>query len=753
MGKQVDMQTIIKATGISQQALSKRAKKEEWLFTEIVGSGRPKKMYETDSISEKIRQPVEKYFNNENFKEATKQINKESAQRAGISEKEQRLMDFDEFLAKEKAEEAEKKAKRLAKKSMSKYSRLPKNHKQRKRADARKVILTLEEAHRCHNFDGKHIEAARADFCDKIMNKEITLPDWVWEYMPLYRGAKTVNKESVQRWGDDYRNKGIDGLIADYGKRKGTGMIDKNSEMQYHIIKSIIDTPHITDGKLRTYLEAIFKDTDTRIPSKKSINKWVKNWKELHKHEYLRETNPDAWKNKYMTAFGDQTEGISRLNQLWELDSTPGDWIFTDGRFTVVGVIDVYSRRVMLHISKTSKAEAIAQLLRKAILAWGMPETIRIDNGKDYKSQLIMLAAKNLGIDVITCRPFESEGKPFIERFFKTMSHGVLELRPEFIGHNVAQRKQIEGKKSFFERLGDDVIKARISSEEFKPVINQWVEKIYHNTPHTGLDKKTPFQVYSSWTESINWIPGHRKQELDLLLAEIGGERTVVKKGIHLDGNFFISVELGHYAGQRVILRRDESDIGRIYVYLANEGTFIGIAECPKLLGISSQEIAVAAKHSQKKFLSHQKKERKENTKHIKRNADEVITEYLVDKAPNVTSIPGKRKEYTTPAMQEFAKAARADAIVENQPDIIDRQKLIDEIEQKKEAQKASVVDFNDPQAAYRYWMDVKNKIESGEITNEKTKHGCANYIASPECKNMENFFKDFKDFDLSLVK
>ncbi|MGO1071923.1 hypothetical protein [Lysobacter sp. CA199] len=59
--------------------------------------------------------------------------------------------------------------------------------------------------------------------------------------------------------------------------------------------------------------------------NRQSGQRWLKKWKTDNAETFLALTNPDAWKNRHMAAFGSLTDGITRACQLWQLDSTPAD--------------------------------------------------------------------------------------------------------------------------------------------------------------------------------------------------------------------------------------------------------------------------------------------------------------------------------------------------------------------------------------------------------------------------------------------
>ena len=88
-------------------------------------------------------------------------------------------------------------------------------------------------------------------------------------------------------------------------------------------------------------------------------------------------------------------------------------------------MIDVYSRRLRYLVSKTSKATAIVALLRHCIIDWGVPETLKIDNGKDYKSAHVTRVLDGLEVNRVYCTPFQGQEKPHIERSFHTFLHVI----------------------------------------------------------------------------------------------------------------------------------------------------------------------------------------------------------------------------------------------------------------------------------------------------------------------------------------
>ena len=315
-----------------------------------------------------------------------------------------------------------------------------------------------------------------------------------------------------------------------------------------------------------------------RAPAHSTVREWLRNWRRRNRRELCAVTNPDLDRSRHKPAGGDASANITRLNQLWELDSTPADVVCADGkRYTIVGAIDVWSRRAKLLVVPSSRAIAIALLLRRCILEWGVPEAVRTDEGKDYTSRHVLGALADLEIEHLRCPPYSPEPKPHIERFLGTIARELFPGLPGFTGHDVAQAQALRARKSFADRRGKDAAEAfgaALTAEELQARCDVWCEAVYGRRPHTGLGGASPFERVTSWQGPVRRI--HDERALDALLAEPAGDkgRVVCKKGIRLDSVFYIAGPLGSLVGERVRLRRDPADAGRIHVY-REDGSFV----------------------------------------------------------------------------------------------------------------------------------------------------------------------------------
>ncbi|MEP2707817.1 MAG: DNA-binding protein [Roseibium sp.] len=95
-------------------------------------------------------------------------------------------------------------------------------------------------------------------------------------------------------------------------------------------------------------------------------------------------------------------------------------------------------------------------LIRKCLIDWGVPETIKTDNGSDFTARATVRLLDALGIEQELSSPYSPEQKGTVERVIGTFQRDCAATLPGFIGHSVADRKVIENRKAFSARLGTD---------------------------------------------------------------------------------------------------------------------------------------------------------------------------------------------------------------------------------------------------------------------------------------------------------
>jgi hypothetical protein len=604
---------IAAAMSVADRTIRIRAAKEEWPSTKIAGKGGLTSHFSLTDLPDDVQMKVNQYYQDNQPTDpvvlaASNSVKKMTG--AGV---------IDNSIS-------------LNRKQSALVEIAGVNGTNSDRAEA--IYSILKAAIQFIKKSDKQKVAALKDFCEQYNNQCLGLDKQIYHLKP------TVGFSTLLRWESNFSKHGMKAFIAQYGNKKGSGVIEATPEMKSFCLALLKEYPHIKASQVVDALAANFSG-QFKIPSEKSCRDWLKQWKSDNQELFMSLIDPSGWQNKRMVAFGNKSAGINRINQLWEFDSTPADVMLTDGRYSIVGVIDVFTRRVKLILRPTSNSEAISLLIRETILDWGLPEVARTDNGSDYTSVHISSVWDALGIEHEITTPYSGWEKPFIERFFRTFSHGIAELCQGYIGHNVQDRQKINARLTFEQRLierrkkGEEKIALNVSlsAEEFEKFINQWINAHYHHEKHSALEC-SPFQKFANHQQQIKRLDN--EHVLDVLLAPVPGNkgfRTVTKSdGISVEGGSYVDAELGAYIGERVYCRWNPKDIGKIFVFHALKHHFICEAINHEVAeqGISLQEVAIKAKHIQRQQQRERRAEFKKAT--AKHNVTDIAHQILAHK-------------------------------------------------------------------------------------------------------------------------
>lgn len=184
-------------------------------------------------------------------------------------------------------------------------------------------------------------------------------------------------------------------------------------------------------------------------------------------------------------------------NDIWQGDVLHGPQISTpDGmrKTYLVSLLDDASR-LITHCAFClgETAVDIEGILKNAVLKRGVPKKLIVDNGAAYKSESLQSICARLQIRLIYCPAREPEGKGKLERYHRTF-------------------------RELF--LNEIDIKSMRSLADLNARLWVWIENIYHQRLHAGLNNMTPIERWrqdlihvrqlGSQATSINDIFYHR---------------------------------------------------------------------------------------------------------------------------------------------------------------------------------------------------------------------------------------------------
>lgn len=513
--------------------------------------------------------------------------------------------------------------------------------------------------------------------------------------------------------------------------------------------------PHLSATAVRNLLIKEGTVPFELIPSERAFQRAFTAFKTDNAQAWLAHTNPDAWRSSYLSASGDAAAHITRPNQEWQMDSTVGDCMLFDPetgevrRHHIIAVIDVFTRRVMFLVTRTSKANAIAALIRRAMDAWGKPESIKTDNGSDYVADLLEFALVQLGISHPLCEPFQPQQKPFVERVFGSLLHSLFPLLTGFVGHSVVDRKAIESAKSFAQRLcgkkaiGQQV-ELRLTPDHLQTMIDNWVSD-YLDAKHGTLGVSPNAHTQAHLREIVRVDT----RALDLFLSPVSVNKTstITKKGIRIDNGWYTAPELGGREGLEVRCRIAEDEIGEVYVFNL-DGSFMCVATDISRLGVSAQEVAAKRKGHQRKVLA----EFKSAIKHAQKayDTDKAVRDVYLDREHaaiersdgKVQRLPVRESLGTTPAIDsainglEGRSQRKAPQVPSHQVEAVRAAMARLESTDAPAAQVFRV--SNTPNARYSAWLRMQARTQQGQALTPAEKTWFASFSTSAEWRAMD---------------
>lgn len=593
-----------------------------------------------------------------------------------------------------------------------------------------------------HRARGCAVWPAIREFCQLWEAGQIDALDTTRAAYPKLP-AKTLDK-----WYRAWRTDGVEALVERKPRKdKGATALARDEALYQAFIAAVAE---IHDPTWRQVHRLIANQVgEERAPARSTLKRWLQEFKSSNKVALLKLKNPDGWRNKYMPAFGSRSEHITAPNEEWQLDSTVADaqqrveiaFGLHDGdtgeirRHALVAGIDVFTRRARVLVSRTSSSNAVKSLVRGCMLAWGKPERIKTDNGKDYTAEDFEFAIKEaLRIEHLLCTPFSPDQKPFIERFLGTLLHDLFPMLQGFVGHDVATRKAIESGLSFAQRFGHEGgVRLHMTPEQLQGVIDGWLDE-YHARVHSELGR-SPNEMAELHTTHVVRVD---ERALDLFLMPVAGNgiRTVGKRGISMPLNdragtaWYRAPELARVdvMGQQVYCRIDDADIGAMHVF-AMDGTYICRALDHARLGINRSELAAKARSIESETIKPMLDQlRKAKRKGLTQQAVHAIyaerQDTAVDAASNVTRLQPRVELAMTPAIESVVQ--RADPYQAARDTA--RAALAE-----ADAPTAPVIQLESPKQRYSAWVRLQARMQAGEQIAGREQQWAAVYEGSNE--------------------
>jgi transposase InsO family protein len=332
--------------------------------------------------------------------------------------------------------------------------------------------------------------------------------------------------------------------------------------------RSLAGVPRSDKGRLRTVPENVVAEAIKlrwELPSR-SVGRIIEILEgeriikpgEVARSSLSRHLNQRGYGATQLRAEGKAEKPASRFerrhrNSLWQADLLFGPDITVNGKKKktyLLAIIDDKTRMIMhAEFYDTQRLPILEDCFRKALLKFGKPRDILVDNGKIFVSKWFTLACARFGIRHIRARPYSAKTKGKVEKY----NQGVRRFLEEF----------------------------SLESVKTLPGLNRkfvlWLDEGYTHSPHEahklterdpgtgqilGERERTPYQSYIEDPAKIKYISSIECR--DAFLWE--DSRIVDKTGcVKLKG---IVYDVGAaLVRKRVDIRYDPFDISIIEVW------------------------------------------------------------------------------------------------------------------------------------------------------------------------------------------
>ncbi|TFF20511.1 integrase [Jiella endophytica] len=599
-----------------------------------------------------------------------------------------------------------------------------------KRRDARLAIVQRFNSFRKGLTLGHY--GAHDQFVRKYNNRSLAIDEWVVDLVPK------LSQRSLERWQAEAKNGGAKLAVDRAAARKGKGVLDtaNGGAVRTTILALLADNQHFTAEHIRDVVASEYGNTlivpgrdcekAVPLPPIRTFQHFLKGLRSSHAVTLMRVQNPDRFRSTMAPRGLGTLSHVTEPNQLWQIDASPVDALCTDGRHAIYVCLDIATRRMVLFISKTPRASAVALLIRKAILAWGVADKIKTDNGSDFTAQDTKRLFAFLDIEIELSDAYTPTQKAHVERAIGDFQKDCATMLPGFVGHSVADRKAIEERRSFAARLGtsdEEVFGVALSGDALQAEVDRWASLREHE-PHAGLKGETPFAVAARSTKPPRHVD---ERALDLLLMTVpqGGTRRVTSSGIRVDGNHYMTPSI--LPGTEVLVRMDSADLGVVYAFAPDGGDFLGAGICPQLSGIDPADAARALKAMQNEITQKGAAAIKAEIRRLKKGGawHERILGVREARAPNVVAMPKRGETHVTPQIAAALEAMDA---------ADDRRRPVPTDPRVAEEQRRLIAEMTaaDERALWERGRESSRRREA-EIEAERTAHLPVTVRALPE--------------------
>jgi hypothetical protein len=409
----------------------------------------------------------------------------------------------------------------------------------------------------------------------------------------------------------------------------------------------------------------------------------------------------------------------------------------------LVAFQDVYSGRILSwRLDLTANSTAVQLAAGDMVEAWGIPQAVVLDNGREFAAKAITGGAATrfrfkvrdddplglftaLGCEIIWTTPYSGQSKP-IERAFRDMCDAIAR-DPRLDGAWTGNRPDAKP---------EDYGSRAIPLEEFARVVAQGIEE--HNTRQGRRSEVACGRSFAEvFDESYATAPIRKATAAQRRLWLMGAEglRADSRGEVRLMGNRYWAPWLVEIAGERVIVRFDPADLhAGVHVYSA-DNRYLGEAECRHKGRFLSVEDARIQARARAEWMRAEKRaaeaHRKLTARELGRDLDAIAAAPAPPPAAKVV-----RAQFGKPRGTAPAPAPRDDGIAAVQAGVVA------DLAARRAGPAPEAAEA--PRERFRRALEIERRHEAGEAVTPEQLRWLGHYRATPEYRAERMLWADF---------
>jgi len=551
----------------------------------------------------------------------------------------------------------------------------------------------------------------------------------------LYNLKGPRKERALREWLRIYHETNLD-MYALIHKSKGKYKERKISyQEQQYLLHLLLNPNRIKIGSAIVNLKQMARNGIIESQAnERTLRRWCMEWAAKHPAEWYQARDGSKYVSENVIKSIMRDDSTLQVGQVWVADGHTLSFDILNPqtgraqRMTMIMVMDWASRYpVGASLAFTEDSQHILTAFRNGFINCAqiadnnsgtmavLPKYVYLDNGKAFRAKLFHERweehdlNKELGgifprlnIGVRFAESHNAKAK-IIERFFKTFQEQFERFITTFRGASiddkpsVLHRNEVWAKKLYTGKPP--------TIEETMQMIAFYVRFCYGETPHTSLNRRTPYEVFSAAR-----IAESRQIEISRLnfLMMAMERKNIRAEGIRLDKKVYWHRELVNHVGQPCIIRFDYSDARWIVVYDKND-VFICQAALRKaqhpFIEVSMDQ-AVSHKELNKEYkeIKGLRREKERNAKKWVVNSQKAVDALLKNSTSKQEKLEdqGARALFNSPPMLEAPPK--------------DSEEIIDELTRKMMMRLPKHPDMMSPEEREKLDTEEKERLAREEI-------------------------------------